>query len=143
MTTRPPRWRSARRRSNEKSARAIHREWVAAGSARNTDPATDVAQLLARRAPYTPPYWLVKDAGVKYSPAIGGHPTKFWCRVLTDPFRLGGTGAWVTLISGVRGWVACEALAGEPAAPTPVAIPRPPGVRSRGEGPDQPIKESK
>jgi hypothetical protein len=114
-----PRWRSPRRRSNEKSAKAIHREWVASGSPVSIDPATSTLVLMRSQSAYVPPYWLIKGALVVYHPGIlTGPATKFWCEVLMTPWRLHG-GAWVTLITGVRGWVACEALSrsAEPVTP--------------------------
>jgi hypothetical protein len=115
-----PRWRSPRRRSNEKSAKAIHREWVASGSPIAIDPATSTLVLMRSQSAYVPPDWLIKEARVVYHPGILiGPATKFWCTVLMNPWRLYGTGAWVTCVTGVRGWVACEALSrsDEPVVP--------------------------
>ena len=115
--------RSSRRRSNEKSAAQIRRDIATQGTSYVDD--GYLKQVLRPQVgPYVPPPWLVKDATVMYAAPpknadAGQHKahrgrTERGLLVLCDPFRLiGPTGTWVTLVDGVRGWVACEALAQE------------------------------
>jgi hypothetical protein len=104
------RWRSARRRSNEKSAKQIRRE--------TPNPSAQdmaVASKKDRRAlpwPTTvlkdPLPWMVKDAIVDY---VEDGPARR-CRILEAPFVLMRISAhqWCVLLDKVRGWVPIETL---------------------------------
>ena len=99
------RWRSPRRRSNEKSAKQIQREFQ-----------QDIRTLLEHprlvterglRTPRTPPHWLVKGAFVDYHDGTNGPPV-LSCTVLTPPFQI--RDQWCALLDKKRGWVPIEAL---------------------------------
>ncbi len=95
------RWRSARRRSSEKSAKQVRRET-----------GTAVPSPMHQHFYRQPPSWLVKGVRVHYSPIIGETPDTMNCTVMAEPFLVAGhpDGRWVTIIDKHRGWVACEAL---------------------------------
>lgn len=95
------RWRSPRRRSNEKSAKQIRRELRQEIQAVLDHPKLRHGKLR------TPPPWLVKGAIVNYHDDSSGPPLRS-CKVLTPPFQI--SGQWCALIDKKRGWVPIEAL---------------------------------
>ena len=104
------RWRSARRRSNEKSAKQIRRELQRATQAEprwsDVEAVLTHPQQIAGRL-RTPPPWLVKGAIVDYHDGTSSPPI-LSCTVVTQPFQINDQ--WCALLDKKRGWVPIEAL---------------------------------
>jgi hypothetical protein len=62
-----------------------------------------------KRDPLKPPAWLKPGAVVDYRSVMDEPPTRRGVRVRSEPWQL-GHGAWVVLIEGQAGGVACAAL---------------------------------
>jgi hypothetical protein len=158
LVTAQPRWRSNRRRSNEKSAAAIRREtppfWQCHTDGGPVDEhglyviqrVKDGYEVIVNGKPTPLPRtirighddvtlrdtgvrtidvtaarwtrsdlwrhqpWTRKGARADYRAVASGPVTHRNRLVLSEPFLLAGGKQWCTLIEGVRGWVAVEAL---------------------------------
>ena len=94
------RWRSARRRSNEKSAKQIRREFD------NPKFVAGVLGKIGARPSDSPPAWMVRAARAGYRESPGD--VAIYCTIRDKPFQVNRR--WVVLIDNKRGWVPIESL---------------------------------